>query len=114
MKKDMIVEPEGATREVVDNGILAMLHVLDAGLPFDMVKDSGKILVSFTPSIVAQTKAGLMTCWYALRCGEQNMMLLHGCGSAAVLKPQARRIRRSGEGRNIHYHGYQRAYLQAR
>ncbi|WP_298685567.1 alpha-2-macroglobulin family protein [uncultured Methanomethylovorans sp.] len=77
VKKDMIVEPEGATREVVDNGILGNASVvLDAGLPFDMVKDSGKILVSFTPSIVAQTISGvddLLGMPYG--CGEQNMML---------------------------------------
>lgn len=77
VKKDIIVEPEGVTREVVDNGILDNASVmLDASLPFDMVKDSGKILVSFTPSIVAQTINGvddLLGMPYG--CGEQNMML---------------------------------------
>ena len=77
VKKDIIVEPEGVTREVIDNGILDNTSVvLDAGLPFDMVKDSGKILVSFTPSIVAQTISGvddLLGMPYG--CGEQNMML---------------------------------------
>lgn len=77
VKKDIIVEPEGVTREVVDNGILDNASVvLDAGLTFDTVKDSGKILVSFTPSIVAQTINGvddLLGMPYG--CGEQNMML---------------------------------------
>lgn len=77
VKKDIIVEPEGVTREVIENGILDNASVvLDASLPFDMVKDSGKILLSFTPSIVAQTISGvddLLGMPYG--CGEQNMML---------------------------------------
>ena len=77
IRKTVIVEAEGATREIVDNGILREGGVeLDATLPADIVPDSGKVLVSFTPSIVAQTISGvddLLGMPYG--CGEQNMML---------------------------------------
>jgi CD109 antigen len=77
VRKDMIVEAEGTTRELVDNGVLKNgTVVLDATLPGDIVPDSGKVLVSFTPSIVAQTINGvdnLLGMPYG--CGEQNMML---------------------------------------
>jgi len=77
VRKDMIVEAEGATRELVDNGILKNATVvLDPTLPEGIVPDSGKVLVSFTPSIVAQTINGvddLLGMPYG--CGEQNMML---------------------------------------
>ncbi len=77
IRKTIIVEAEGATREIVDNGILKEGSVeLDATLPQDIVPDSEKVLVSFTPSIVAQSISGvddLLGMPYG--CGEQNMML---------------------------------------
>ncbi|MBP1907880.1 alpha-2-macroglobulin family protein [Methanolobus bombayensis] len=77
VRKAIIVEAEGATREVVDNGVLSNGSVeLDATLPADIVPDSEMILVSFTPSIVAQSINGvddLLGMPYG--CGEQNMML---------------------------------------
>ncbi|WP_235856167.1 alpha-2-macroglobulin family protein [Methanolobus halotolerans] len=77
VRKDIIIEPEGATRELVDNGVLKNGSVeLDPALPEEIVSDSGKVLVSFTPSIVAQTINGvddLLGMPYG--CGEQNMML---------------------------------------
>jgi CD109 antigen len=77
VRKDIIVEAEGATRELVDNGVLSNGSVeLDATLPADIVPDSEKVLVSFTPSIVAQSISGvddLLGMPYG--CGEQNMML---------------------------------------
>ncbi|MDW7731505.1 MAG: alpha-2-macroglobulin family protein [Methanolobus sp.] len=77
VRKDIIIEPEGATRELVDNGVLKNASVeLDPTLPEGIVPDSGKVLVSFTPSIVAQTINGvdnLLGMPYG--CGEQNMML---------------------------------------
>ncbi len=77
VRKDVIVEPEGATRELVDNGVLKNgSALLDATLPGGIVADSGKVLVSFSPSIVAQTINGvdnLLGMPYG--CGEQNMML---------------------------------------
>ncbi len=77
VRKTIIVEAEGVTREIVDNGILKEGSVeLDSTLPVDIVPDSGKVMVSFTPSIVAQTISGvddLLGMPYG--CGEQNMML---------------------------------------
>jgi CD109 antigen len=77
VRKDIIVEAEGAPREIVDNGVLSNGSVeLDPTLPADIVPDSGKVLVSFTPSIVAQSISGvddLLGMPYG--CGEQNMML---------------------------------------
>ncbi|WP_340819604.1 alpha-2-macroglobulin family protein [Methanolobus sp. WCC4] len=77
VRKDIIVEAEGATRELVDNGVLSNGSVeLDTTLPEGIVPDSEKVLVSFTPSIVAQSISGvddLLGMPYG--CGEQNMML---------------------------------------
>ncbi|WP_342306268.1 alpha-2-macroglobulin family protein [Methanolobus sp. ZRKC5] len=77
VRKDMIVEAEGATRELVNNGVLSNGSVgLDTSLPEGIVPDSEKVLVSFTPSIVAQSISGvddLLGMPYG--CGEQNMML---------------------------------------
>ncbi|MCG7850670.1 MAG: MG2 domain-containing protein, partial [ANME-2 cluster archaeon] len=76
VKKDIIVEPEGTQREMVINGILQEGDVtLDAALPSGIVSDSGKVLLSFTPSLVAQSISGvddLLGMPYG--CGEQNMM----------------------------------------
>ncbi|MBC2698100.1 MAG: alpha-2-macroglobulin [ANME-2 cluster archaeon] len=76
VKKEIIVEPEGTQREIVINGILQDQDViLDAVLPHGIVADSGKILLSFTPSLVAQSISGvddLLGMPYG--CGEQNMM----------------------------------------
>jgi CD109 antigen len=77
VRKDIIVEAEGVTREIIDNGVLSNGSVeLGATLPVDIVSDSEKVLVSFTPSIVAQSISGvddLLGMPYG--CGEQNMML---------------------------------------
>ncbi|MCL7411264.1 MAG: MG2 domain-containing protein [Methanosarcinaceae archaeon] len=77
VKKDIIVEAEGTKREIVENGVLKDGTIeIDPGLPVDIVPDSGKVLVSFTPSIVAQTISGvdsLLDMPYG--CGEQNMIL---------------------------------------
>jgi CD109 antigen len=77
VKKEVIVEPEGTRREIVINGILQDRDItLDAGLPRGIVADSGKVLLSFTPSLVAQSISGvddLLGMPYG--CGEQNMML---------------------------------------
>ena len=76
VKKEIIVEPEGTRREIVINGILQDQDViLDAALPHGIVADSGKVLLSFTPSLVAQSISGvddLLGMPYG--CGEQNMM----------------------------------------
>lgn len=77
VKKDIIVEAEGTQREIVINGILQDKDVtLDAALPSGIVSDSGKVFLSFTPSLVAQSISGvddLLGMPYG--CGEQNMLL---------------------------------------
>ncbi|MBW6517038.1 MAG: alpha-2-macroglobulin [ANME-2 cluster archaeon] len=77
VKKDIIVEAEGTQREIVMNGILQDKDVtLDAALPQGIVADSGRVLLSFTPSLVAQSISGvddLLGMPYG--CGEQNMLL---------------------------------------
>ena len=76
VKKEVIVEPEGTRREIVINGILQDQDItLDAALPHGIVADSGKVLLTFTPSLVAQSISGvddLLGMPYG--CGEQNMM----------------------------------------
>ncbi|RZN35474.1 MAG: alpha-2-macroglobulin [Methanosarcinales archaeon] len=77
VKKNIIVEAEGTRQEIVENGNLeAGSTTLDAALPQGIVPDSGVVLVSFTPSIVAQTINGidsLLDMPYG--CGEQNMIM---------------------------------------
>ncbi len=77
VKKTLIVEPEGVTREIIDNGVLGEGSlVLDSSIPEGVVDDSGQVMVTFTPSIVAQSINGvddLLGMPYG--CGEQNMML---------------------------------------
>ena len=77
VKKDIIVEAEGTRQEIVENGNLeAGSTTLNAALPRGIVSDSGVVLVSFTPSIVAQTINGidsLLDMPYG--CGEQNMIM---------------------------------------
>ncbi len=77
VRRELLVEPEGSTREIVDNGILEAGEVitLDTSMPPEMVQDSGRILLSVTPSLVAQTMDGvgdLLGMPYG--CGEQNMI----------------------------------------
>ncbi len=78
IKKTIIVEPEGTRREIVENGIIGEDNnkiTIDAALPGDIVSDSGKLLVSVTPSVVGQSINGiedLLGMPYG--CGEQNMM----------------------------------------
>ena len=77
VRKELIVEPEGTRQEIVDNGnLLAGRVTLDATLPQGIVADSGKVLVSFTPSIVAQTINGVDSLLnMPFGCGEQNMIM---------------------------------------
>ena len=77
VRKEIIVEPEGTTREIVENGILTPKRDVDfdAALPEGIVEDSGRVILSITPSIVGQTINGvedLLQMPYG--CGEQNMI----------------------------------------
>ncbi len=79
VRKEIIVEAEGTRQEIVENGNLDAgtgSITLDAALPQGLVDDSGVVLVSFTPSIVAQTingVDGLLNMPFG--CGEQNMIM---------------------------------------
>ncbi len=77
VRREIIVEPEGTRQEIVENGNLGEGGVtLDATLPDGIVTDSGKVLVSFTPSIVAQTINGVDSLLnMPFGCGEQNMIM---------------------------------------
>ncbi|MEA1869409.1 MAG: alpha-2-macroglobulin family protein [Euryarchaeota archaeon] len=79
VRKEIIVEAEGTRQEIVENGNLDAgtgSITLDAALPPGIVDDSGVVLVSFTPSIVAQTINGLDSLLnMPFGCGEQNMIM---------------------------------------
>ncbi len=76
-RKEVLVEPEGTQREVVTNGLIRAGETasLDANTPAFAVPDSQKLLLSITPSLVAQSINGvddLLGMPYG--CGEQNMI----------------------------------------
>jgi CD109 antigen len=78
VKREIIVEAEGVQREAVENGILKAGGEanLEAALPDAIIPDSGKLVFTTTPSVIAQSIAGvdnLLGMPYG--CGEQNMML---------------------------------------
>ena len=77
VRKDIIIEAEGTRQEIVENGNLNVgSTMLDATLPTGIVSDSGVVLVSFTPSIVAQTINGMDSLLnMPFGCGEQNMIM---------------------------------------
>ncbi|MBA1342515.1 MAG: hypothetical protein C5S52_02835 [ANME-2 cluster archaeon] len=79
VRKEIIVEAEGTRQEIIENGNLDAgtgSITLDAALPPGIVDDSGVVLVSFTPSIVAQTINGLDSLLnMPFGCGEQNMIM---------------------------------------
>ena len=77
VRKELLVEPEGTRRERIENGMIRAGEkiTLDANMPSYIVEGSGKLLLSITPSLVAQTINGmddLLNMPYG--CGEQNMM----------------------------------------
>jgi len=79
VRKELLVEPEGTQRELVNNGIIHADETLrlETDLPAYRVPDSEKILLSVTPSLVAQSINGiedLLGMPYG--CGEQNMIFL--------------------------------------
>ncbi|NLH16164.1 MAG: alpha-2-macroglobulin [Phycisphaerae bacterium] len=79
VRKEMLVEPEGTQREFVTNGLIKAGEKipLDVSIPEFAVADSQKVLLSVTPSLVAQSINGvedLLGMPYG--CGEQNMIFL--------------------------------------
>lgn len=79
VRKELLVEPEGTRREIVTNGMIKAGESvrLAASLPEYRVPDSEAVLLSVTPSLVAQSINGiddLLNMPYG--CGEQNMIFL--------------------------------------
>ncbi|MDI6447611.1 alpha-2-macroglobulin family protein [Anaerobaca lacustris] len=78
VRKEVLVEPQGTRREIVTNGLIRAGETvsLEADMPPYAVPDSQKLLLSITPSLVAQSISGvddLLGMPYG--CGEQNMIL---------------------------------------
>ena len=95
VRRDLRVEPEGAPREIIHNGILndATSVTVDLSLPapvrpleptpeallppVEVVPDSQRYRVSVTGSLMGQTLAGIDDLLgMPFGCGEQNMILL--------------------------------------
>ena len=76
--KDIIVVPEGVSREVVDNIAVAAGNTYQANtaIPSDVVEGSGRAYIAITGSYLAQTIQGLdQLLQMPYGCGEQNMIL---------------------------------------
>ena len=76
--KEMMVEPEGVPKELVENLVLTpgSRHTFDGSVPPGAVEDSARTLVSVTGSYLAQTIDGLEgLLQMPFGCGEQNMVL---------------------------------------
>ena len=83
--KDLIVEPEGVAREIVENLILSDgdSHQLHTLLPPDTIDGSGRAYVAITGSYLTQTIEGLEGLLrMPFGCGEQNMVL---CRRSAIM-----------------------------
>ncbi len=100
VRKELLVEPEGTQRELVTNGMIraGKTVTLDTTMPDYRVPGSEKLLLSITPSLVAQSINGLDN---LLRlptgCGEQNMVklapdieVLHYLDATDQLNPEVR------------------------
>jgi CD109 antigen len=77
VRKELLVEPEGTQRELVTNGMIraGQTLTLDANMPPYRVSGSGKLLLSITPSLVAQSINGVDDLLHMpYGCGEQNMI----------------------------------------
>jgi CD109 antigen len=77
VRKEVLVEAEGTRRELITNGLIKAGQAvqLDANMPPYSVEGSEKLLLSITPSLVAQSINGvddLLNMPYG--CGEQNMI----------------------------------------
>jgi len=79
MIKTLIVEPEGVSREIVENLLLAngTAKTVDTTLPALIVDGSGRVYLTLTSSYLTQTIEGLdALIQMPYGCGEQNMILL--------------------------------------
>ncbi|HEX5164271.1 MAG TPA: alpha-2-macroglobulin family protein, partial [Thermomicrobiales bacterium] len=76
--KEMIVEPEGVAREMLENLVLASGSVreIDLSLPDFTVDGSGRAFLALTGNVLSQTMDGLESLLQmSFGCGEQNMIL---------------------------------------
>jgi CD109 antigen len=76
--KTIIIEPEGVSRELVENITLAggITRTIDTSIPEVVVVDSGRAYITVTSSFLTQTIDGLDTLLQMpMGCGEQNMIL---------------------------------------
>ena len=79
MIKTIIIEPEGVSREVVDNLTISAgePRVVSTEIPWDAVDGSGRAYLAVTSSYLTQTIDGLEELiQMPFGCGEQNMILL--------------------------------------
>jgi CD109 antigen len=77
--KTLIVEPEGVSRESVENLLLTngTTKTVDTTLPALIVDGSGRVYLTLTSSYLTQTIEGLdALIQMPFGCGEQNMILL--------------------------------------
>ena len=78
MIKTIIVAPEGVSREIVENLVLAegSSRVVETYIPHLAVADSGRAYIALTSSYLTQTIDGLEELiQMPFGCGEQNMIL---------------------------------------
>lgn len=76
--KDLIVEPEGVQREVVENLVLApgAARTVRLDVPPDAIAGSARAYLSLTGNVLSQTIDGLEgLLQMPFGCGEQNMIL---------------------------------------
>ena len=79
MIKTIIIEPEGVSREVVDNLTLSEgdSRIISTAIPFEAVTGSGRAYLAVTSSYLTQTIEGLEgLIQMPFGCGEQNMITL--------------------------------------
>jgi CD109 antigen len=76
--KTLIIEPEGVSRELVENLILSggSSRIVGTAIPSIVVADSGRAYIAVTSSYLAQTIDGLEgLIQMPFGCGEQNMIV---------------------------------------
>jgi len=78
VQRTVIVEPEGVSREMLQNYVLSPERVLgvSTAVPEETVEGSARAYLAFTASYLTQTISGLdQLLQMPFGCGEQNMML---------------------------------------
>jgi CD109 antigen len=76
--KDLIVDPEGVAREVVENVVVTSdaPHTVNLGVPPTAVDGSARSMIALTGNVLSQTIDGLDSLLaMPFGCGEQNMIL---------------------------------------